>query len=92
MDKDRLYLVQWIEPKIDGRRRMTPTECGVQALVARSMTRSEVKLNKKAIEAVQKEWQKLRDKQYEEVIDGKVVKKKGVWDESAVEDLSLIHI
>ena len=58
----------------------------VSALVARSMTRSEVVQNNKAVEAVQKEWQKLRDKEYTEVVDGKVIKKKGVWDESAVEE------
>ena len=50
------------------------------------MTRSEVVQNDKAIEAVQKEWQKLRDKEYTEVVHGKVIKKKGVWDESAVEE------
>ena len=37
--------------------------------------------------AVQKEWQKLRDKEYEEVVNGKKVKKKGVWDESDVKGL-----
>ena len=51
-------------------------EHAVSALVARSMTRSEVVQNDKAIAAVQKEWQKLRDKEYTEVVNGKVIKKK----------------
>ena len=70
---------------------MTPTECGVQALVARSLNRSEVKQNKKAMEVVDKEWQKLRDKEYEEVINGKKVKRKGVWDESVVEEYATLR-
>ena len=57
-----LFPERWIETREEGRRRMTPTECGIQALVARSMNRSEVKQNKKAMEVVDKEWQKLRDK------------------------------
>ena len=48
----------------------------VSALVARSMTLSEVVQNDKAIEALQQEWQKLSDKEHTEVVNGQVTKKK----------------
>ena len=57
----------------------SPLETTAMALVARSMTRSEVVQNNDAQKAVQKEWTKLREKEYYEEIDGEKVKKKGVW-------------
>ena len=53
-------------------------------MVARSMTRSEVMNNPKAIEAVNLEWSKLRNKKYIDPVDGK--EKAGAWDESLVRE------
>ena len=52
------------------------------------MTRSEVVQHQDAQPAVLKEWTKLREKEYYEEENGKRVKKKGVWDESMVEQFS----
>ena len=43
------------------------------------------------MEVVRKEWQTLRDKEYEEVINRKKVKGKGVWDESVVEEYATLR-
>ena len=51
------------------------------AMVARSMTRSEVMQNEGAKAALQKEWDGLANAKYTDV-DGK--QKRGVWDESRV--------
>ena len=56
----------------------------INAMVARSMTRSEVMANPKAIEAVNAEWTKLRNNTYIDPNDG--VEKMGAWDESVVEE------
>ena len=56
----------------------------VRAMVARSMTRSEVMNNPKAIEAANLEWSKLRNKKYIDPADGK--EKAGAWDESLVRE------
>ena len=56
----------------------------VRAMVARSMTRSEVMNNPKAIEAVDLEWTKLRNKKYIDPVDGK--EKAGAWGESLVRE------
>ena len=56
----------------------------VRAMVARSMTRSEVMNNPTAIEAVNLEWSKLRNNKYIDPVDGK--EKAGSWDESLVRE------
>ena len=47
----------FIEPAVEPGRKLTTMDHMVHALVARSMTRSEVVQNEEAVKAVQKEWQ-----------------------------------